>query len=167
MSPVDDLVGRCAPIAALREQIRALLAREANLRRLPPIMITGETGTGKGLVAHIIHRGSSRSGAQFVEVNGAAIPETLLESEMFGYERGAFTDARQAKMGLILVAHRGTLFLDEVALLPLALQAKLLKVLEDGTVRRLGSTRSEIIDVSFISATNEDQIGRASCRESA
>jgi len=156
MSPVDDLVGRCAPIAALREQIRALLAREANLRRLPPIMITGETGTGKGLVAHIIHRGSSRSGAQFVEVNGAAIPETLLESEMFGYERGAFTDARQAKMGLILVAHRGTLFLDEVALLPLMLQAKLLKVVEDGSVRRLGSTRSEPVDASIISATNEN-----------
>ena len=156
MSPVDELIGRCAPIAALREQIRALLAREANLRRLPPIMITGETGTGKGLVAHIIHRGSSRSGAQFVEVNGAAIPETLLESEMFGYERGAFTDARHAKMGLILVAHRGTLFLDEVALLPLMLQAKLLKVVEDGSVRRLGSTRSEPVDAWIISATNEN-----------
>src|SRR5499427_6459013 len=156
MSPVDELVGRCAQIAALREQIRALLAREANLRRLPPILITGETGTGKGLVAHIIHRSSSRSSARFVEVNGAAIPETLLESELFGYEPGAFTDARHSKAGLIQVAHRGTLFLDEVALIPPLLQAKLLKVVEDASVRRLGSTRSERVDACIISATNEN-----------
>src|SRR5215471_12745848 len=156
LSPVDELVGRCAQIAALREQIRALLAREANLRRLPPILITGETGTGKGLVADIIHRSSSRSSAAFVAVNGAAIPETLLESELFGYERGAFTDARQSKAGLIQVAHRGTLFLDEVALLPPLLQAKLLKVVEDASVRRLGSTRSEPVDACIISATNEN-----------
>src|SRR5262252_3032358 len=156
MSPVDELVGRCAQIAALREQIRALLAREANLRRLPPILITGETGTGKGLVADIIHRSSSRSSAPFVAVNGAAIPETLLESELFGYERGAFTDARQSKAGLIQVAHRGTLFLDEVALIPPLLQAKLLKVVEDASVRRLGSTRSERVDACIISATNEN-----------
>jgi transcriptional regulator with AAA-type ATPase domain/TolB-like protein/Tfp pilus assembly protein PilF len=156
MDPVQELAGQSAQISALREQIRALLAREANLRRLPPIFITGETGTGKGLVARIIHQGSSRSKAQFVEVNGAAIPETLLESELFGYERGAFTDARQAKAGLIQVAHRGTLFLDEVALLPLMLQAKLLKVVEDGSVRRLGSTRNEPVDACIISATNEN-----------
>ena len=156
MSPVDELVGRCTQIAALREQIRALLAREANLRRLPPILITGETGTGKGLVAHIIHRSSSRSSARFVEVNGAAIPETLLESELFGYEPGAFTDARHSKAGLIQVAHRGTLFLDEVALIPPLLQAKLLKVVEDASVRRLGSTRSERVDACIISATNEN-----------
>ncbi len=156
MDLVDELIGRSPQITALREQIRALLAREANLRRLPPLLITGETGTGKGLVARIVHRSSSRSGAQFVEVNGAAIPETLLESELFGYERGAFTDARQSKPGLLQVAHRGTLFLDEVGLLPLLLQAKLLKVLEDRSVRRLGSTRSEPIDVNIISATNEN-----------
>jgi transcriptional regulator with AAA-type ATPase domain/TolB-like protein/Tfp pilus assembly protein PilF len=156
MDLVDELIGRSRQMTALREQIRALLAREANLRRLPPLMITGETGTGKGLVARIIHRSSSRSAAQFVEVNGAAIPETLLEAELFGFERGAFTDARHAKPGLLQVAHRGTIFLDEVGLLPLLLQAKLLKVLEDRTVRRLGSTRSEPIDVNIVSATNEN-----------
>src|SRR5258705_575606 len=155
MTPVDELVGRCAQMAALREQIRALLAREANLRRLPPIMITGETGTGKGLVAHIIHRSSSRSGARFVEVNGAAIPETLLESELFGYERGAFTDARQSKLGLIQVAHRGTLFLDEVALLPPMLQAKLLKVVEDAGVRGPGSPPNEPVAAGISRAPNE------------
>jgi transcriptional regulator with PAS, ATPase and Fis domain len=89
-------------------------------------LITGETGTGKGLVASIIHRNSSRSKAEFVEVNGAAIPEHLLESELFGYERGAFTDAKHSKPGLLQVAHHGT-FLDEVGLLPLALQAKFLR----------------------------------------
>jgi transcriptional regulator with AAA-type ATPase domain/TolB-like protein/Flp pilus assembly protein TadD len=156
MDVVDELAGHSAPIVALRAQIRALLAREANIRRLPPILITGETGSGKGLVASIIHRSSSRSQAQLVAVNGAAIPETLLESELFGYERGAFTDARQSKPGLIQVAHRGTLFLDEVALLPLTIQAKLLKVLEDRTVRRLGSTRAEPVDIAIVSATNED-----------
>ena len=155
---VEELIGRSPRIAALRDQIRALLAQDAKLLRLPPVLITGETGTGKGLVARILHRTSSRAKAEFVEVNGAAIPEHLLESELFGYERGAFTDARQSKAGLLQVAHRGTLFLDEVGLLPLTLQAKLLKVLEEQTVRRLGSTRSEAIDTWVISATNEDPV---------
>src|SRR5262245_23765832 len=156
MDVVDELLGRCPRIVALREQIRALLTREGDVRRLPPILITGETGTGKGLLARILHRGGSRSKAEFVELNGAAIPEQLLESELFGYEPGAYTDAKQRKVGLLQVAHRGVLFLDEVSLLPLSLQAKLLKVLEDGTVRRLGATRSEPVDVFIISATNED-----------
>lgn len=155
VDPLRELIGRGPKITALREQVRALLVG-GGPRRLPPLLIAGETGTGKGLLAHIIHQASSRSGGQFVELNGAAIPEHLLESELFGYERGAFTDARQAKPGLLQVAHRGTLFLDEVGLLPLPLQAKLLKVLEDGSVRRLGSTRSELVDVWIISATNED-----------
>jgi adenylate cyclase len=156
MDPLQELIGRSPGIVSLREQLRALLAREAGLRRLPPLLITGETGTGKGLLARIVHRASSRSGGQFIELNGAAIPEHLLESELFGYERGAFTDARQSKPGLLQMAHRGTLFLDEVGLLSLSLQAKLLKVLEDNSVRRLGSTRNEPIDVWVISATNED-----------
>src|SRR5262249_52024096 len=124
MSTLDDLIGRSSGIAALREKVRALLAGEATTHRLPPVLITGETGTGKSLLARIIHEASPRSGARFVELNGAAIPENLLESELFGYERGAFTDARQSKPGLFQVAHRGTLFLDEVGLLPLPLQAK-------------------------------------------
>jgi transcriptional regulator with AAA-type ATPase domain/TolB-like protein len=156
MSGSDELIGRSPRIAAVREKIRALLSGEAATRRLPPLLITGETGTGKSMLARIIHEASSRSAAQFVELNGAAIPENLLESELFGYERGAFTDARQSKAGLFQVAHRGTLFLDEVGVLPLSLQAKLLRVLEDGNVRRLGATRTEPVDVCVISATNED-----------
>jgi transcriptional regulator with AAA-type ATPase domain/TolB-like protein/Tfp pilus assembly protein PilF len=156
MDLTSQLIGQSSQVAALREQLQALLLRERDLRRLPPVLITGETGTGKGLVASIIHRNSSRSKAEFVEVNGAAIPEHLLESELFGYERGAFTDAKHSKPGLLQVAHHGTLFLDEVGLLPLALQAKLLKVLDDMSVRRLGATRSEAIDICIITATNED-----------
>src|SRR5882672_5066205 len=156
MSRLDDLIGRSPGISALREKVRALLAGEATTHRLPPLLITGETGTGKSLLARIIHEASSRAGARFVELNGAAIPENLLESELFGYERGAFTDARHSKPGLFQVAHRGTLFLDEVGLLPLSLQAKLLTVLEDGSVRRLGATRNEPVDTCVISATNEE-----------
>jgi transcriptional regulator with AAA-type ATPase domain/TolB-like protein len=156
MDVVDELLGRSPRIVALREQVRALLSREGDVGRLPPILITGETGTGKGLLARILHRGGSRSKGEFVELNGAAIPEQLLESELFGYEPGAYTDAKQRKAGLLQTAHRGVLFLDEVSLLPLTLQAKLLKVLEDGTVRRLGATRSEPTDLWIISATNED-----------
>src|SRR5262245_35337240 len=103
-----------------------------------------------------MHRAGPRAGGPSVDANCAAIPDTLLEAELFGYERGAFTDARQAKPGLFQLAHRGTLFLDEIGILSPALQAKLLKVLEDGVVRRLGSTRAEPVDVWLVSATNED-----------
>ena len=120
------------------------------------MLIQGETGTGKGLVASLLHQTSSRARAAFVDVNCAAIPESLLESELFGYERGAFTDARRSKPGLFQEAHRGTLFLDEVGLLPLALQAKLLTVLEARAVRRLGATQTEAVDVWIVSASNAD-----------
>src|SRR5439155_1140012 len=126
------------------------------LRRVPPVLIEGETGTGKGLLARILYRTGPRPDGPFVDVNCAAIPETLLEAEMFGFERGAFTDARRAKPGLFQAAHRGTIFLDEVGLLPEALQAKLLKVLEEHAVRRLGSTRDDPVDVWIVTATNED-----------
>src|SRR5262245_52020170 len=100
MDPLQELIGRGPKISALRTQVRSLLGREGS-SRLPPVLISGETGTGKGLLARILHQASARSGAEFVELNGAAIPEQLLEAELFGYERGAFTDARQAKAGLL------------------------------------------------------------------
>ena len=102
--------------------------------------------------------------AAFVDVNCAAIPETLLEAELFGFERGAFTDARQAKAGLLQVAHRGTIFLDEIGLMPDSLQVKLLKALEDRSVRRLGSTRAEPADAWVLAATSEDLADRDSRR---
>jgi transcriptional regulator with AAA-type ATPase domain/tetratricopeptide (TPR) repeat protein len=156
VDPLTQILGESPAIAAVRDKVRRLLQRPSESRRLPPIFIQGETGTGKGLLARTLHAASPRAGAPFVDVNCAAIPETLLESEMFGFERGAFTDARQAKAGLFQAAHHGTIFLDEVGLLPEPLQAKLLKVIEDHAVRRLGSTKSEPIDVWIVAATSED-----------
>ena len=156
MDSLDDLIGHAPGVVSLKEQIRQVLARMAQADRLPSILLEGETGTGKNLLAAIIHRAGPHRDGPFVEVNAAAIPETLLEAELFGYERGAFTDARHAKPGLFQCAQRGTLFLDEISLMPAALQAKLLSVIEERTVRRLGSTRSEAVDVSIIAATNVD-----------
>ena len=155
MDPLDDLIGKHPKIVALRQRARAITSRHKGTRRLPPILLEGETGSGKGLLARLLHRAGPRANAVFVELNCAAIPESLLEAELFGYERGAFTDARQAKPGLFHMAHGGTLFLDEVGLLPRGLQPKLLTVLEQGSVRRLGGTRSEPADVSILAATNE------------
>jgi DNA-binding NtrC family response regulator/tetratricopeptide (TPR) repeat protein len=151
-----DLLGKSRAIEDVRAQIRRLIAHQPTGQRLPPVLINGETGTGKGLIARILHRASARARGPFVDVNCAAIPDTLLEVELFGYERGAFTDARQPKAGLFQTAHRGTLFLDEIGLLAEALQAKLLKVIEERSVRRLGATRSEPFDVWLLCATNED-----------
>ena len=156
MDPLLEIVGESPAIEAVRVQLRRLLARPTSGRRLPAVLIEGETGSGKGLAARVLHRAGPRASGPFVEVNCSAIPETLLEAELFGFERGAFTDARQAKPGLFQTAHQGTIFLDEIGLLPEALGAKLLKVLEEGAVRRLGSTRSEPIDVWILSATNAD-----------
>jgi len=154
MEELADLLGESPAIKAVREKLRQLLERQPAGGRLPAILIQGETGTGKGLVARLMHRMGPRRGGPFVDINCPAIPETLLEAELFGYERGAFTDARHAKPGLFHTAHRGTLFLDEVGLLPESVQAKLLTVLEDRAVRRLGSTQPEAVDVCVISATN-------------
>jgi transcriptional regulator with AAA-type ATPase domain/tetratricopeptide (TPR) repeat protein len=159
MDPVAELLGDSAAIEAVRRDVRRLVAGGGGGRRLPAVLIEGETGTGKGLLARVIHRAGPRARGPFVDVNCAAIPETLLEAELFGFERGAFTDARRSKPGLFQAAHRGILFLDEVGLLPEPLQAKLLKVLEEQAVRRLGATQSEPVDVWVVSATNADLAG--------
>src|SRR2546430_282388 len=156
MVGLAEILGESPGIVAVRETVGRLLQRQADARRLPPVLIQGETGTGKGLVARALHRAGPRRDGPFVDVNCAAIPEPLLEAEMFGFERGAFTDARQAKPGLVQTADKGLIFLDEVGLLPSGLQSKLLKFVEDRTVRRLGSTRSEPVDVWIITASNED-----------
>jgi DNA-binding NtrC family response regulator/tetratricopeptide (TPR) repeat protein len=162
-SPALGLIGQSAPMTALREHVSRLLRRESETRRLPPILLEGETGTGKGLLARWIHGRSSRAAAPFVDINCAAIPETLLEAELFGFERGAFTDARHAKPGLFQAAYRGVVFLDEVGLLPEGVQGKLLKAIEERVVRRLGSVQTEPMDVWIIAATSEDL--RRSTRE--
>ena len=154
MEPLTELLGDSPAMAALRAKARQLL--QHGHARLPPILIQGETGAGKGLLARALQAGSSRANRPFVEINCAALPATLLEAEMFGFERGAFTDARQAKPGLFQTAHTGTIFLDEIGLLPSALQAKFLKVVEDKKVRRLGATRDEVVDVWILAASNED-----------
>src|SRR2546425_8684239 len=156
MDGLAELLGESPAIEAVRQRLRRLLAQLKTGRSLPAILIQGETGTGKGLVAKLIHRYGPRASGPFVDVNCAAIPDTLLEAELFGFERGAFTDARQAKPGLFRTAHRGTIFLDEVGLLPEPLQAKLLKVIEERAVRRLGATATEPVDAWIISATNTD-----------
>jgi transcriptional regulator with AAA-type ATPase domain/tetratricopeptide (TPR) repeat protein len=153
----QSLLGTSPAMSAVRDEISRLLARPAaGSRRFPPILIGGETGTGKGLLAHLIHETGPRADAAFVDVNCAAIPDTLLEAELFGFERGAFTDAKQAKPGLLQLAHRGTIFLDEIGLMPEPLQVKLLKALEDRAVRRLGGTRAEPADAWVVAATSED-----------
>src|ERR1700757_1918228 len=126
------------------------------------ILIQGESGTGKGVFARAIHYASPRAAMPLLELNCAALPETLLESELFGYEPGAFTDARRRKEGLLERAHGGTLFLDEIANMSASVQAKLLKVLEDGTFIRLGGTRNIKVNVRLIAATNADLKGAVS-----
>jgi DNA-binding NtrC family response regulator len=121
-----------------------------------PVLIEGESGTGKELVAQSIYRRSRRSDRPFVTVNCAALPEKLVESELFGHEKGAFTGATAAKPGLFELAHSGTLFIDEVGELPMSLQAKLLRVLEDGSFRRVGSVKEQRVDVRILAATNRN-----------
>src|SRR5262249_55539793 len=118
------------------------------------VLVTGESGTGKELVANTVHTFSQRSHGPFIDISCAAIQETLLESELFGYEEGAFTGARKRKLGLLEIAHGGTLFLDEIGELSMTLQAKLLRVLETQTFYRVGGTKKVEVDVRFIAATN-------------
>src|SRR5262249_25929985 len=120
------------------------------------ILLRGESGTGKDVVARLLHYHSRRADQPFLAINCAAIPETLLESELFGYEKGAFTDARAQKKGILEIATGGTVFLDEIGEMPMALQAKLLRILEDQTIRRLGGTADIQVDLRVITATNQD-----------
>jgi PAS domain S-box-containing protein len=131
--------------------VRRIAASEAGT-----VLLDGESGTGKDLIAKTLHRQSIRQAEPFIAVNCAAIPATLLESELFGYEKGAFTDARARKRGIFELAHRGTLFLDEVGEIPLILQAKLLRVLEDQTFRRLGGLADIQLDLRVVAATNKN-----------
>jgi two-component system response regulator AtoC len=157
-SGVERLIGASPVMAALKVKLRQLLDAERNMKEGagPAVLINGETGTGKELVARALHFDGVRASAPFVEINCASIPAALLESELFGYERGAFTDARQRKTGLVEAAQGGTLFLDEIGEVDIAIQAKLLKLLEDRTVRRLGGLREQTVDVRFVAATNRD-----------
>jgi DNA-binding NtrC family response regulator len=148
--PLPGLVGNSA---AMRRMYR--LARKVAPRKTP-VLILGGTGTGKELVSRAIHQLSPRASRPMVVINCAAIPETLLESELFGYARGAFTGAAQSRVGRIHAAHGGTLFLDEIGDMPLNLQAKLLRVVESGEVQRLGTAEVFRVDVRIVAATNAD-----------
>ena len=147
-----EVIGRSPAIRGVLEQARQIAA----LEETPPVLIAGETGTGKGLVARTIHAASPRSSRPFIEVNCTALPATLMEAELFGHERGAFTDAKESKLGLFEAAEGGFLFLDEVGDIELSLQGKLLKAVEERSVRRVGGIRDRRIDVRILAATNVD-----------
>src|SRR5262245_57231637 len=155
--PTDRLIGQAPIVQALRSQIRHLSSFDAvgNVS-VPTVLLHGETGTGKGLVARVLHDSGPRARGPFIDVNCAAIPETMLEAELFGFEAGAFTDAKRAKAGLFEAASGGTLFLDEIDAVPLVLQSKLLKIIEEKHVRRLGTVADQAVDVKLITATSAD-----------
>ncbi|MGE0314488.1 MAG: sigma-54-dependent transcriptional regulator [Lautropia sp.] len=155
-SGVEKIVGDSPAIRDLKRTIVTVLQAERSLAggRSPVVLITGETGTGKELVARALHYDGPRRSRPFIELNCGALPANLVEAEVFGYERGAFTDARQRKAGLAETADRGTLFLDEIGETEPMLQVKLLKLLEEQVVRRLGGLREQKVDVRVISATN-------------
>jgi DNA-binding NtrC family response regulator len=150
---VDEIVGES-------EKMQELLRNMARIlhRGVIQVLITGETGSGKSLIARALHTHGNRKDKPFIAVNCGAIPETLIESELFGHEKGAFTDAAQQKKGLFEVANEGVLFLDEIGDLPVQTQGKLLQVLEEREIRRIGATRNIKVDVCVIAATNKDLI---------
>jgi two-component system NtrC family response regulator len=161
-SPIDGIVGSSPQMARLLRTIEKVAPTDV------AVLLLGESGTGKELLAQALHRLSGRLNQPFVAINCAAIPETLLESELFGYEKGAFTGAVKQTIGKIEKAHQGTLFLDEIGDLPFAMQVKLLRFLQDHTVERIGGRRAIQVDVRIVCATNQDldhMIGTGRFRE--
>jgi DNA-binding NtrC family response regulator len=152
VTSMGQLIGSSAPMQEIYRVVHQAASTNA------PVLIAGESGTGKELVARTIHSLSSRGKGPFVAVNCSAIPETLLESELFGHERGAFTGAIERRAGYFELADQGTLFLDEIAEMSAALQAKYLRVLQDGVIRRLGGKTEVKVDVRIIAATNKDPV---------
>jgi len=144
------IIGSCPPMQDLYSKIRKVAPTDSN------VLIQGESGTGKELVARALHNLSKRAKAPMISVNCAAIPESLIESELFGHEKGAFTGASAGRAGLVEAADGGTLFLDEIGELPLEAQARLLRVLQEGEIRRVGSVQSQKVDVRLIAATHRD-----------
>ena len=155
----DQIIGRSARLEAVLEKVELVAPTTAT------VLIQGETGTGKELIAKAIHNISPRYGRPFIKVNCAAIPLDLLESELFGHERGAFTGAISQKIGRFELADKGTLFLDEVGDIPLSLQPKLLRVLQEQEFERLGSTRTHHVDVRVVAATHRDLEHMVKCSE--
>ena len=155
-SGLKALIGESSAMRSMKDMINQLLDAEQRMGNsdLPPVLIEGDTGTGKELVARALHFDGPRSKEPFVEFNCASIPANLIEAELFGHEKGAFTDAKDRRVGLVEAADGGTLFLDEVGEMDLLLQAKLLKLLEDRTIRRVGSVKERKVDLRIISATN-------------
>ena len=147
---IDPFIGTSAAIRTLRDQARKILSSES------PVLILGETGSGKGVLARWLHENSPRADEAFVDLNCAGLTRELLETELFGHEKGAFTSATASKQGLFEVAHRGSIFLDEVGDVDLQIQPKLLKVLEEKRFRRVGDVRDRQVDVRLIAATHQD-----------
>jgi DNA-binding NtrC family response regulator len=154
----NQILGKSKPMQAIFELIRRITPSPSS------VLITGESGTGKELVARAVHYNSPRAQGPFIPVNCAAIPENLLESEMFGHMKGSFTDAKADRKGLFEEAQGGTLFLDEISELPISLQAKLLRVLQEKEIRRVGGTRSIPVDARVIAATNLDLAGEVKAK---
>jgi DNA-binding response OmpR family regulator len=161
-----EIVGESPTIRVLRQQIQRIAALVSTEGDAPTVLIRGETGSGKEMVARAIHYCSSRAKGPFVEINCAAIPSSLLEAELFGYEKGAYTDARAAKPGLFESADGGTLFLDEIGHMETALQVKLLKAIEEKSVRRVGGLRPKTFNARIVAATNRDLICTTASRRS-
>jgi two-component system NtrC family response regulator len=151
--PFDEMIGDCPAMRGVFESIERLAPTDLN------VLVLGETGTGKELVARSLHRRSRRAAGPFVAINCAALPASLVESELFGFDKGSFTGAVAAHVGHIERAQGGTLFLDEVAELPFGAQAKLLRVVQDKRVLRLGSTRERAVDMRLVAATHQDLPG--------